>query len=587
MTAWFSKSLMRKLSLIMLVSILFPLLSLGIFSYLTASDLTEEQAKQTGSNILKQLDTNLDFIMKDIQNQSLFLIGSKDVQEYLNDSAEEALKVQTRMIGFLSNLVFFKPYIADITIYPESGAPDVSSTTFFRTELPEVMADLGQYTAKRPYEWTGKYETVTDAGQKHVISLIRPVRNLYSYKKIGTLVISMDEKAIARMLNEAGAGGASDLLLVDADGRILSGSGPSVPERIDTLLPGLRLPEEDSGSMNHGSGKDKRTVLYWTVPGVDWKLLEVTPFSVYKAQNRYVLGLTAIAVGVAVVLVIALVIFIVQRLTKPLRMLTVFLKDTDPEKPMVTYPVESMDEVGQLVRSYNKLSDRIGRLTEQVKLNEAMKTEADMQALQAQINPHFLYNTLSSIHWMALMNKDKNTADMVGNLSDFLRFSLNKGAQYCLLEQEVAHARHYANIQAIRYPDKFDIWFAIDPELNNYMILKLLLQPLIENALAHGIQKQPGKGSISVNATLQNGTITFTVEDTGVGIPPDKLANIRSALGDEDEPSVVPQGSYGLRNVNRRLLLHYGVEAGLVIDSAVGAGTRVSFTIPVSEESRC
>ncbi|MFD0673830.1 sensor histidine kinase [Cohnella sp. GCM10027633] len=585
MTAWFSKSLMRKLSLIMLVSILVPLLSLGIFSYLTASDLAEEQAKLTGSNILKQLDTNLEFIMKDIQNQSLFLIGSKDVQAYLNNSALDALKMQTRMIEFLSNLVFFKPYIADITIYPKSGAPQASSTTFFGTELPDVLAEHGQYSADHPYDWTRRYETVTDAGKKRVISLIRPVRNTYSYKEIGTLVISMDEKAIGRILSEAGAGGESDLLLVDAEGRILSGSRPSVPERIDALLPGLRLPGEASGSLNHGSGKDKRTVLYLTVPGVDWKLVEVIPFSVYKAQNRYVLALTAVAVGLSLFIVIALVIYFVRRLTKPLRMLTVFLKDTDPEKPMVTYPVESMDEVGQLVRSYNKLSDRIGLLTEQVKLNEAMKTEADMQALQAQINPHFLYNTLSSIHWMALMNKDKNTADMVGNLSDFLRFSLNKGAQYCLLEQEVDHARHYANIQAIRYPDKFDILFAIDPELNRYAMLKLLLQPLIENALAHGIQKQPGKGSISVNATKQGGTIRFSVEDTGVGIVPDKLADIRAALSRSDEQDDVPQGSYGLRNVNRRLLLHYGINAGLVVESVVGAGTRVSFTIPVSEES--
>jgi two-component system sensor histidine kinase YesM len=214
-----------------------------------------------------------------------------------------------------------------------------------------------------------------------------------------------------------------------------------------------------------------------------------------------------------------------------------------------------------------------------------MKTEADMQALQAQINPHFLYNTLSSIHWMALMNQDHQTADMVGNLSDFLRFSLNKGAQFTSVEQEIAHVRHYANIQAIRYPDQFDIVFAIDSQLYLKKILKLLLQPLIENALVHGLQKKPGKGAISVHASLQGSLMTFTVEDSGAGIAADKLAHIRTRLNEPEEVRGESKDHYGLRNVNLRLLLHYGADAGLKIESTEGVGTIVSFSLPVTEES--
>ncbi|MFX3632615.1 MAG: sensor histidine kinase, partial [Candidatus Pristimantibacillus sp.] len=327
---------------------------------------------------------------------------------------------------------------------------------------------------------------------------------------------------------------------------------------------------------------------YDTVAGVDWRMMGVMPFSEYKAQNSYVLKLMAIVIAMSILIVVFLVLYFVQRVTNPLIMLTQFLKHSNPEEPMQTYPVESMDEVGQLVRSYNKLSERIEGLTEQVKLEESHKKQADMQALQAQINPHFLYNTLSSVHWMALMNQDAKTADMVGSLSDFLRFSLNKGEEFCSVEQEAAHAGHYGNIQSIRFPDRFKLTMEIDPALNDRVMLKLLLQPLIENALIHGIQKQAASGEIKVTAVLQERRMVFAVEDNGVGMDNLKLAEIDRELHRPDDRLIdrerLERGSYGLRNVHQRLQLHYGHEAGLRIESADRIGTRVSFTIPLLEE---
>jgi two-component system sensor histidine kinase YesM len=295
-----------------------------------------------------------------------------------------------------------------------------------------------------------------------------------------------------------------------------------------------------------------------------------------------VLALTAAAIGVASLLMIALVVYFVRRVTLPLVTLTHFLKDTNPEQPLRIYPVETDDEVGQLVRSYNKMTGRIERLTEQVKLTEIRKKEADMQALQAQINPHFLYNTLASIHWMALMKQDNTTAEMVGSLSDFLRFSLNKGVEFCRVEQEIAHARHYGNIQSIRFPDKFELLFSIDPKLLEQTMLKLLLQPLIENALIHGAQKKAGKSMIHVEGVMDGALMTFVVEDSGIGMSPDKLKDIRGQLAGLTEHTPVETSSYGLRNVHQRLLLHYGSGAGLRIDSTEGVGTCVAFTIPAA-----
>jgi two-component system, sensor histidine kinase YesM len=585
MTRWLGRSLHRKLSFFLLISILVPMLLLGYFSFTMASNVTEENAKQSAMSILRQIDTNLEFIVQDAENMSLFLIGHKEVQQYLSSAEENAVK-QTQMIEFLSNLVYSKKYISDITIYPKYIAHPVSNTTIFESGLPDITKEDPGYFDRHSKWWTTVYENHTAAGVKRVISLVRPIRSTNNFEQIGKLVISLDEAVVERMLKQSGLNGEGYAMLLDPKGGILSsGSRSSFRGPVESVLTGLMPLTQITGSFNYGDPPDEKTILYLTVPGVNWKLVGVIPLAEYKAQNRYVLTLTAVAVGIAGLLIASLVVFFVQRVTRPLRMLTHFLKDTDPEEPMQMYPVESMDEVGQLVRSYNKLGERIERLTGQVKHNESLKKEADMQALQAQINPHFLYNTLSSIHWMALMNKDMKTAEMVGNLSDFLRFSLNKGAQFCSVEQEVSHARHYANIQSIRFPDKFEVHFFIDPSLHSHMMLKLLLQPLIENALIHGIQKKEGKGVIHVHAVMQGMLMTFVIEDTGVGMEPGKLQDIRDRLTPPDDRTVIVQGSYGLRNVHQRLLLHYGHEAGLRIESTEGIGTRVMFTIPVTEES--
>jgi two-component system sensor histidine kinase YesM len=536
---------------------------------------------------LRQIDTNLEFIVKDIENMSLFLIGSKDVQQYLSNKGDNVVK-QTLMIEFLSNLVYSKPYISDITINPKYQSHPVSNSTILESGLTDITAQDPDYFTTHPRWWTSLYENRTISGVKRVISLVRPIRNMFTFEQIGMLVMSLDEKSVKRILKQSSIESDDYTMLVDSQGRILSsGAADAMNGSLQDFLPGLPPFTDPFGSFNYEDpSSSKKTILYLTMPDVNWTLVRVIPYAEFRSQNRYVLALTAVSVGIAGLLIASLVVFFVKQVTRPLMMLTHFLKDANPEEPIEPYPVETMDEIGQLVRSYNKLGGRIERLTEQVKHNESMKKEADMLALQAQINPHFLYNTLSSIHWMALMNQDTKTAHMVGNLSDFLRFSLNKGAQYCPVSQEISHARHYANIQSIRYPDQFEIHFFVDPSMNDIMMLKLLLQPLIENALIHGILKKDGKGVIHVHAVMNKETMTFVVDDTGIGMEPDKLREVLYRLQQSDEPEPIVQGSYGLRNVHQRLLLHYGNEAGLKIESMEGIGTRVTFTLPAMEESQ-
>lgn len=590
MENWLGRSLKHKLSLLIIISVLVPVLSLGLFSYNIAAGLTEEKARNSGMNTLRQIGAYLENMVSDVENQSLFLIGHPDVQNYLKTPERNLLR-QTSIINLLTTLSISKPYIANVIIESNTDKPPVSFKSVVHSEFLDITETVPNYYALFPKWWSSVHLQVTSDGRNDVITMSRPIRSTQKYYDIGTLKISLLQSVISNHLKQAGLEGGGIVLLLDENNRILAGpDGYSTQLGLEDFYPGIGPFDGGSGFFDYGDNSERKSVLYYSMENVGWKLVGITPVQAFKAENEYFLTLTAVAVSLAMLFVIAFVLFLIQKVTNPLSQLTRYLKRYSPDEPLPTLPVTTIDEVGQLIITYNRMSSRIVKLTDEVKQNEALKKEADMSALQAQINPHFLYNTLSSVHWMALMKGDAKIADMVGSLSDFLRFSLNKGQEYCAISQEILHIDNYVNIQTIRYPDKFEYEADVPSVLLDRRMLKLLLQPLIENAMIHGILTREGKGRISVRAWEEGDNITFSVADNGIGMNAARLGELRERMGtalasglmetSAEGASSSPAGSsYGLRNVHNRLLLHYGPESGLHIDSEEGIGTTVTFTI--------
>jgi two-component system sensor histidine kinase YesM len=564
-----------------MVSILLPLLLFGLFSYWIAAGITEDKTKQSGMNAIRQLSTNLEFVIKDTENISVFLIGQRIVQNYLV-SDEPNIALQTSVISALIDLSAPKPYIFNISVVPDApNLRPISDAPVVSSDLQDIRVTEPDYYNNHSKWWSPLHHIQTTSGTHKVITMIHPVRSIGKYDRIGTIHISLPEKEIASMLLESGISD-NDYMLIDAENRIITAKDRSlINKSIYELYPDMQPLDQNQGFLDYRHGDMRNTVIYYTVPKVNWKIVSLVPYEQYTSENRYVLQLTAIAAGISIILISGLILFFVQWITKPLQVLTRFLKNADPDKPLPTYQVNSKDEVGMLVNSYNRLRKRIISLTKQVKYKEELKKQADMRALQAQINPHFLYNTLSSVRWKALMKKEQDIADMVGHLGDFLQFSLNKGREFCAVQQEVSHAKHYGNIQSIRFPNKFEIEFMIEQEINKNLMLKLLLQPLIENALIHGIQKKNGKGHILISGFIQGNHMIFIIEDDGVGFERTKLRELLAVLDKPIDDSKYQSGSYGLRNVHQRLTLHYGKESGLSIQSVEGRGTKVRFSIPI------
>ncbi len=582
MRQWMGLSLGRKLSVIIMVSTLVPLLFLGAFTYLISSKVTEEKIKQSGIDTLEQMEGKLRFVIDDIENISLFLIGQRDIQQFLSLPGEDE-QLKGRIIDLMTNLSSSKKYILNITVYPEKFKSPLSNSTIYSSDLADQI-DLYQVKEKM---WTGIYTISNYSGKHRVISFIRPLRSIYTYENIGWMVISLDEMVISQYWSEPNLGeGHGQVALLNEEGVVLSSTEKQwLAQPFNALFPGTvdRIMERQSGETVYGEGQDKKTILYYRQSLTGWTIAGTIPYDLYSSQNRFILLLTAAAVVITIVINGGLVLFVIQRVTNPLRMLTRLLTKVNPDGPMPAYHSSSNDEIGRLGESYNMLGSHIKELKEQLIRDETRKKEADIRALQAQINPHFLYNTLSSIHWMALLTDEKRIAEMVGALSDFLQFSLNKGSDYCPVHQEIAHVQNYTQIQSIRYPNKFEVDFNVDPALNQRTMLKLLLQPLLENAMIHGIQKKTGKGTIGIYLEQKGSAMNVLVIDDGVGMTEDRVQYVRNILQQTDG-LYGPGTSYGLRNVNERLRLHYGPNSCLKIESRHNAGTRISFTIPFLEE---
>lgn len=243
----------------------------------------------------------------------------------------------------------------------------------------------------------------------------------------------------------------------------------------------------------------------------------------------------------------------------------------------VDIDIRSNDEIEHLGTSFKVMLQRIKELMKQTKEDQAAIRRSELKALQAQINPHFLYNALDAIVWMAESKKHDKVVLMTSALAKYFRISLSKGKEVIQVKDEIEHIKNYLVIQKIRYDKKLEYTIDVDQDILKYDILKLVLQPLVENSIYHGIKNLPGGGTVEIVGKQVDDKILLQVKDNGVGIPEERLENI---LQSESEDKV-RTGGVGLKNVHERIQLYYGEAYGLSIESKVNVGTTVNVWLPV------
>lgn len=285
----------------------------------------------------------------------------------------------------------------------------------------------------------------------------------------------------------------------------------------------------------------------------------------------------AIMLMLILILVIVLTFMIVRGIIKPIQGLSEVAQRVSEGDFSARAAADTNDEVAVLADSVNIMTESIEGFVSKIKEDESKMRRADLRLLQEQINPHFLYNTLDTIVWLIEGNDSDKAVNMVMSLSEFFRLVLSKGKEYITIQEEEMHIRSYLEIQQVRYRDILEYEIRIDPELYRYQILKLTLQPLVENSLYHGIKYKRAKGSIIVTGTMSEGKIHLKVKDNGVGMNPEELGNLQNEI---IKPCKDTGKGFGLANVNERIRMNYGAEYGMTIESVSGRGTCVEIVIP-------
>lgn len=301
----------------------------------------------------------------------------------------------------------------------------------------------------------------------------------------------------------------------------------------------------------------------------------------YNTRVYMLVLITIIAMAVIMVVIVFFSYYIPLSISRPIKKITEITNNVASGDLSVRSEVFDGEETKALSTSLNAMIDKINELLAQVTKEQIRLRKAEFELLQSQINPHFLYNTLDAIVWLAESGEKEKVVSTVGSLSDFFRASLNQGKDIVTIKEDIGHVRSYLEIQQIRYQDILDYEINVPEEVYPYLIPKITIQPLVENALYHGIKNKRGRGKISITGERCEDCVYIYVKDNGMGITEDRLKVVLNNINNRSESE---KTTYGLYNVNERIRLDFGEEYGINIDSEHGVGTTLSIKLPLNIE---
>ena len=552
---------------ILVVSMVFFSLLAGIVVFVTTYRASMIQNVKTSSDqAAVQVERIVDNYMDDISS-SLKLIEGFFLEE---DPVRDVN---------LNHMADIRSDVTAITSYdPETGELTGAWTghkVFKKDALAnlsfnkEEMSELGEIVISRPH-----VESLLLNEYPWVVSISTRIRQADGTEQI--VVLDSRFSQIASYVDTVGVGSHGYCFIMDQDGTIIYH-----PQQ-QLIFAGLK--EENTQNMTaHSDGSYEETSLIYTIrtrKGSSWRIVAVS-FVDELIEGRLKDCLILLAGLLLIVLAATIVSSVVlsRYISRPIHSLNKAMGEFEANAEGFSYePVYGSLEVTSLSNAFGHLVIRIQELMNQVRNEEIVLRKTELRALQAQINPHFLYNTLDSIAWMCEEGRTKDAVEMVNALARLFRISISKGHELIPVEKEVEHAKSYLQIQKFRYKNQFQYSFDVQESCLHYYCNKITLQPIIENAIYHGLNRMIDEGFIEIKIFEDGGDVVFTVEDNGVGMTKEQCESI---LHKEVKGQT---GGIGIKNVNDRVKIYFGEQYGMKIESELDEGTKVSIRMPKLEE---
>ena len=570
-------------SMQMTISVSFTLLSvccmcfLGVMLYQQFSRKAENLTVENSRQLLNQTTINLEDYLRNMRRISdamyYSVIKNTDIgSESLEDSMTllyEANKDKLISVACYTNdgkLTEASP------IATEKNGVDVKSQKWFQ----DAASELENFHFSTPHV----QDLFDDPSYRYywVVSLSRTVeltRNGSSM--LGVLLVDMNYSSIEQLLEKANTDTSGEYVyLMASDGEII------YHPKQNLIHMGLYQENNDMAAgyedttVKENFHGEKRLVTVKTISYTGWKLVSVVPMKSFSMGMTGMRNLAVLLVALTVLAAVILNQMVSARISKPLRRLNDSVKEWEAGNMEPDIYIGGSMEVEHLGKTLRSTVAQIRQLMDDIVVEQEEKRKSELDALQSQINPHFLYNTLDSIVWMITGERYDDAVFMITQLASLFRISLSKGKTVISIENEVKHAKNYMNIQKIRYKNSFEIDFQIEEEVLNGCIVKLVLQPLLENAIYYGMEFMDGEGEIYVRGYRRDNDVYLEVEDNGLGMPEEEAAEL---LNGKERPHKHGSG-VGLVNVHSRLKLRFGEDYGLIIHSCPDEGMMVQIHIP-------
>lgn len=575
MRKWFRKwGFQSKLLFIFLTMILTPVILLSFFEFYYSKKMLADKTNDYLKNLAAVTLSKIDSTVSDIENVAFYINGNNTIQASLkaekqvvgNRVAYYELHSDIRQI--LASYVLLRQEINAICIHSESGR----EYTYTKTRNGPSL-DITRYIRDEKQYW---------AVDKNHIVLMKKLYAFPTQSLLGYIALDVNAKSLYDIIADIDLTKSGRIFLVNEEGRILATESETLSgELLDEPYRNF-LGENEAFYNNVRVGNTYYSVYNSGAISNGWYMVLAIPRDYYM-RDITKLKNVIIPITLMTAFLTALLSILVSRgITRPIRFLSGAMENFGQGNFDINCQVDSEDEIGRLSHTFNQMVMDMNSLVNTVYEQKVMKQEAQMKSLQMQINPHFLYNTLDTINWMARIRHVDEIGDMVAALSNMMRYSLEKKS-FVRLGEEVKSLKDYIAIQNYRYRDKMVAEIEIDESLMSLYIPRLLIQPILENAIVHGIEEKLDKGHILVAARREDEDLYIQIIDDGVGMTEETMSHIL-----REDYSMKKNGhtSIGVVNVNRRIQMIYGKDYGLLVQSVLGAGTKITIHIPAREEEQ-
>ncbi|NLC53843.1 MAG: sensor histidine kinase [Firmicutes bacterium] len=559
---------------------LIPLILLAFLSYYTYLEILQQNVRTYTETVISRVERNLQIYLSDLE-RILDLRNDYYILQFLKlsmiDDIEGNQKYTYRLWENLNNIKKYKTDLREVSITTLEGVKigcygvtnvDLSQNKLFqilinRTTQDNTMAIYGPHD-----DWLGG----------KVFSVGCGIYGDYD-NFLGIMSIDVELDLLARICRDIRLGKTGYVTLVDQNGQIIFHPQPELIGKSVGLLLGNPVGETwRSGYYTHGN----RVILGKTLTPANWSIIGISDRAELIAEMTTVARMSFALIVGSIIAVILVALLLAGVLTKPLKELQSSMWAAADDLNTIV-PVRTNDEIGQLGQTFNQMLSQIRRLMRQSVQEQKKLRQIEMRALQEQIKPHFIYNTLEVIIGLLETEQNEDVIKMVEALGAFFRISLSQGRELISIKEEVEHIRNYLYIQKLRHGEKYDYQIEVEDDITRNKTLKLLLQPLVENAIYHGVRSlESNDGLIIIKGYGANETICFEVIDNGPGMPASQVAAINRYLrGDRSEEQ--GKHGFGLRNVHERIVLAFGQEYGLWLTSTLDQGTKVVLRLPLIE----